>query len=149
MTLKQTLQTDLTVALKARDELTVSTIRSVLGAVQSAEKGGKTPREFDDAAVLQVIRQQAKQRVESAAFYVTGNRPEQEARELAEAAVLEKYIPTQLSDEALETLVISVVRRFENVTPQQFGLVMKSVKAEVGDGATGQRISEVVKRILG
>jgi uncharacterized protein YqeY len=148
MSLKDTLRSDVTTALKARDELVTTSLRSAIGAVQSAEKSGKTAVEFDDAAVLQVIQKQVKQRKESAQIYTDAGQHERAARELAEAAVLESYLPTPLDDQELNALVASVLDGFDSPTQSDFGSIMKAVK-EVADGrADGGRIAKAVKAAL-
>ncbi len=149
MSLKEKLRADATVALKAGDELKLSTLRSVVGAIEKEEKGGKVAVVFDDQTILKIIKTQIKQRKESSEKYIEGNRPDRADRELAEAAVLETYLPTALTDDELQTLVIAVVRRFNEPTAADFGLVMKSVVPEVAGRADGKRVSEVVRSILG
>jgi uncharacterized protein YqeY len=148
MSLKDTLRTDATAALKARDELTTSTLRSVIGAVQSAEKGGKVAVEFTDEQVLQLIRKQVKQREESAPDYIKAGRPEGAERELAEASILKRYLPVELDDAELNALVATVVAGFEAPTQRDFGAIMKAVKTAADGKADGGRISRVVKVAL-
>lgn len=149
MSLKDTLRADVTVALKARDELTLTTLRSFISALESAEKGGKTAVVFDDQAVQKLLRTQIKQRKESAPDYIKAGRPEGAERELAEAAVLEGYLPTALDDEELESLVATVIAGFEEApSSADFGSVMKQVVAAAEGRADGGRISKAVKSAL-
>lgn len=148
MSLKEKLREDVTVALKARDELQVATLRSVVGAIQSSEKAGKTAVEFDDQSVLQVLRKQVKQRKETAEIYQNAGEVERAERELAEASVLEAYIPAELNDADLEKLVTEAVGNFEQPTMRDFGAIMKSVVAAAAGRADGGRISKLVKATL-
>ena len=148
MSLKKTLHVDLTNALKARNELTVSVLRSVIGAVQSAEKAGKTAVEFNDEEVLNILRKQIKQRRESAQIYADAKQIERSEREENEARILDVYVPADLSDGELEMLVRRVVSTFENPDKGSFGAIMKAVVSEIAGRADGKRISEKVRSLL-
>lgn len=148
MALKDTLRSDLTAALKARDSLTVTVLRSAIGAIQSAEKAGKIAVDFDDEAVVAVLREQLKLRKESAMSFAEVGRPERAQLELDEAKVLESYIPTPLSADELQRLVISVVRRYNSPTKREFGIIRAAVLAEAGGRAVGADVSAVLKNIL-
>jgi uncharacterized protein YqeY len=146
--LKDRLQADLTVAMKARDELRLATIRMALTAVKNAEVSGGEARELDDDEVLAVVRRETKKRRESAEAYDAADRPELAARERAEGAVLEEYLPAQLDDAALAALVDEAVAESGATGPQQMGQVMKLVTPKVAGRADGGRVAAEVKRRL-
>src|SRR4051794_34520424 len=99
--LKDRLNDDLHAAMKAREELTTSTLRLALAAVRTAEVAGKQARELTDDDVLGVLTREAKKRREAAAAFAEAGRAEQAAKESAEGAILERYLPAQLSDAEL------------------------------------------------
>src|SRR5690348_3194759 len=107
--LKDRLQADLTTSMKARDELTTATLRMVLTAIGNEEVAGKTARQLSDDEVLKVIAREAKKRREAADAFTSGGRPDRAERELAEGAVLDGYLPAQLSDDDLAALVREAV----------------------------------------
>src|SRR5690348_16359242 len=107
--LKDRLQADLTTSMKARDELTTATLRMLLTAIGNEEVAGKAARELSDDEVLKVIAREAKKRREAAEAFTTGDRPDRAERELAEGAVLDSYLPAQLSDDELAALVREAV----------------------------------------
>src|SRR5687767_6277127 len=107
--LKDRLQNDLTSSMRARDELTTATLRMVLTAVGNEEVAGKAARELTDDEVLKVVAREAKKRREAAEAFTGGGRPDRAERELAECAVLETYLPAQLSDDELTALVREAV----------------------------------------
>lgn len=148
MSLKAQLQQELTDALKARNELKVSVLRSVIGAVQSAEKAGKSAVEFDDEHVLQVIRKQVKQRKESVEIYSKAGEVKRAGRELAEAKVLESYLPKTLTEDEVRAIVREELDKLENVTPASFGQLMKASMARVAGRADGKLVSQLVKDAL-
>lgn len=108
-TLKSKLKEDLTTAMKARDELTSSTLRLTLTAITKEEVSGKTSRELSDDEVQKVIAKEAKKRREAAEAFAQGGRTEQAEREKAEGELLDAYLPKQLSDDELGAIVASAV----------------------------------------
>ncbi|MEW1909383.1 GatB/YqeY domain-containing protein [Kitasatospora sp. NPDC085895] len=147
-TLKQQLQEDLTAAIKARDELRSSTLRLTLAAVTSEEVAGRTKRELSDDEVLKVIVREAKKRREAAEAFENAGRAESAAQERAEGEVLAGYLPQQLSDEELASIVAEAVAESGASGPQAMGAVMKLVRPKVGDRAEGGRVAAAVKAAL-
>lgn len=148
---KDQLQTDLTAAMKAKDALTVSTLRMALAAITNAEVAGKQQVTLSDDDVLAVLAAEARKRTESAEVYEQAGRAEMAAKERAEAAVLEAYLPAQLSDEDLATLVAEQVERAAGnglTGPKAMGTIIKAVREQVGTAADGARVSAAVKAAL-
>ena len=108
-TLKEQLRADLTAAMKARDELVRTTLRSVLTAIGNAEVAGESARELTDDEVRGVITKETKRRAESAEAFAGAGRDEQAARERAEGDVLARYLPTQLDDDEVAELARAAV----------------------------------------
>src|SRR6187397_2265116 len=104
-TLKEQLQSDLTAAMRARDQVGAGSLRMALTAVTTEEVAGTEHRELTDDDVLKVLTKEAKKRREAATAYVGAGRPELAAKEEAELAVLEAYLPKQLGDDELEAIV--------------------------------------------
>jgi uncharacterized protein YqeY len=153
-TLKARLRADLTTAMKARDTLTTSTIRLALAAITTAEVSGTTAKELTDAEVIAVLGKEVRKRAEAAEAFAGAGRPEQAAKEEAEAAVLNAYLPTPLTDAEVCELVAAAVADVAAstgapVTMRQMGLVIKQVQAASAGRADGARISAAVKAALG
>jgi len=146
--LKDRLQADLTTSMKARDELTTATLRMVLTAVGNEEVAGKAARQLSDDEVLKVIAREAKKRREAADAFTAGGRPDRAERELAEGAVLDAYLPVQLSDQELTALVREAVAEAGASGPQAMGAVMKLVNPKVAGRAEGGRVAAAVKAAL-
>lgn len=146
--LKDRLQADLTASMKARDELTTATLRMVLTAIGNEEVAGKTARQLSDDEVLKVIAREAKKRREAADAFTSGGRPDRAERELAEGAVLDGYLPTQLSDDELSGLVREAVAESGASGPQAMGAVMKVVGPKIAGRAEGGRVAAAVKAAL-
>jgi uncharacterized protein len=146
--LKAQLKSDLTTAMKARDELSTATLRMLLTAISTEEVSGTSARELSDDEVLKVIGREAKKRREAAEAFQSAGRAEQAGRELDEQAVLNRYLPSQLSDAELSTLVADAVRESGATEPRQMGLVMKLLTPRVAGRADGKRLSDEVRRRL-
>lgn len=146
--LKETLRTDLTAAMKSRDELVTATLRMALTAVGNEEVAGKAARQLSDAEVVQVLTREAKKRREAAEAFENGGRPEQAAREKAEGEVLARYLPAQLTDEELTTLVAEAIAETGAEGPKGMGLVMKVLNPKIAGRAEGGRVAAAVKSAL-
>ena len=146
--LKTTLQTALTEAMRERDQVRAGTLRMTLTAVTNEEVSGKEARALSDDEVLKVITKEAKKRREAATAYQDAGRAELADRELAELTVLEAYLPQQLSDEELDALVAKAVQDTGATGMPQMGLVMKAVQPLVAGRAEGGRIAAAVKKAL-
>jgi uncharacterized protein YqeY len=146
--LKDRLHADLTASMKARDELTTATLRMVLTAIGNEEVAGKAARQLSDDEVLKVITREAKKRREAAEAFASGGRPDRAERELAEGAVIDAYLPAQISDDELETLVRDAVAESGASGPQAMGAVMKVVGPKVAGRAEGGRVAAAVRAAL-
>jgi uncharacterized protein len=152
-TLKERLRSDLTAAMKSRDELVKATLRMTLTAIGNAEVAGEEARELDDTEVLAIIRREAKKRAESAEAFSGAGRDELAAQERAEGEVLARYLPAQLSDDELNEIARAAVEQTaaelgERPGPRQMGQVMKNATAAAGGRADGKRLAAAVKALL-
>ncbi len=147
--LKDRLRTDLTTAMKARDELRTATLRMVLAAVTAEEVAGKEARELSDDEVQAVLRREAKKRREAAEAFAGAGRAEQAERERAEEGVVAGYLPAQLADADLAALVADVVTRTGATGMKDMGRVMGAVQGQLAGRAEGGRVAAEVRRQLG
>ncbi len=143
-----TIRTDLTAAMKARDALTLRTLRSVIAAVQEQEVSGKGPTTLDDAGVTKIINAQVKRRAEAAEAFDSGNRPEKAADERAESEILERYLPEGLSEDELVELVEATLASNGFSSKADMGNAMKAVNVEVAGRADGRVVADLVKARL-
>lgn len=147
--LKETLQTDLSAAIKARDEVRSRTLRMVLTAVKNEEVAGDRVRELSDDEIIKVLAREAKKRREAAEAFSKAGRTEQAEAEQAEGRILEDYLPAQLSDEELTEIVSAAIAESGASGPRAMGQVMKLVTPRVAGRAEGRRVAAEVKRQLG
>lgn len=147
-TLKARIQHELHDSMRARDTLRSGTLRMVLTAVTNAEVAGDEARQLSDDEVLQVIAREAKKRKEAATAYLGAHRPELAATEEAELAILETYLPAQLSDADILAIVTEVVATQGAQGMAAMGQVMKAVQAVVAGRADGGRVAAAVRAAL-
>jgi uncharacterized protein len=148
-TLEQRLHDDLTTAIRSRDEVVSSTLRMALTAVKNEAVSGDSARELSDDEVVAVLGREAKKRRESATAYDDAARPELADRERAELAVLEGYLPAQLSDDELAALVAAAVAETGADSMKAMGQVMKVLAPRIAGRADGGRVAAAVKSALG
>ena len=147
--LEERLHSDLTDAIRSRDEVRSATLRMALTAVKNEAVSGSEARELSDADVVAVLGREAKKRRESATAYDDAARPELAARERAELDVLEGYLPAQLDDDELATLVAEAIAESGADSPKQMGLVMKVLTPRIAGRADGARVAAAVRSALG
>jgi len=139
-------QADLREARLARDAARVQVLGTLLAALQSAEKdaGGA----LDDAAATAVLRRERKRRAEAAESFREAGREEDAAREDAEGALIEGYMPAALDPAELDRMVAEAVSEAGATTPREMGAVMKLLTPRVAGRADGRTVSDAVKRAL-
>jgi uncharacterized protein len=134
---------DLNLALKARDEVSVSTLRFLLSGIHNAKiaKGS----ELSDPEVLTEIAREAKRHKESIEAFEKAGREELASKEKAELGILQKYLPEQLTEEEISKVVLKVIAEVGATGAGDIGKVMGIVMARVKGKADGGVVSEIVK----
>lgn len=146
-TLKERIDADLKDAMRSKNELTLSVVRMLKSAVKYKEvEPGATP--LDDAGVQKVIATLIKQRRDSIQQFNDAGRPELAQKEEQEIAVLQSYLPQQLSAQELEQLVQAAVAETGAQSAKDMGAVMKAVQPKVAGRAEGKAVSDAVKAAL-
>ena len=146
MPLKNDIDADIKTAMLAGEKTLVTTLRGLKSAILSEEVAkGIRDSGLPDDAIVTLLAKEAKKRQESADFYVQGNSQERADAELAEKRVIEKYLPTQLSEAEVEAIIEEIVGNMGQVTPQQMGQIIGAVKAKVGASADGALVARLVK----
>ena len=147
-TLKDRLIHDLRAAMKARDEVTTSTLRMALTAVRTAETASARARDLTDDEVLTVLTRESRKRREASAAFADAGRADSAAKETAEGAVLERYLPRQLTDAELSDLVAGALAAGGFAGPGQLGPAIKAAQAVAAGRAAGGRVAAEVRRQL-
>lgn len=146
-TLKEQIQQDLQQAMRSADVERKTTLRMLSAAVHNAEIEAR--KELDDEAVISVIQKQAKQRRESISQFREGSREDLAAKEEAELAILEAYLPAQATPEEIEVEARAAIAETGASGPRDMGKVMPILTRKFAGRADGRVISEVVRRLLG
>jgi uncharacterized protein len=148
MTLKDQLRTDLTTAMKARDETRTRTLRMALTSITNEEVSGNQAHDLTDDEITKILTREAKRRREAATAFADAGRDDQARAERAEEEVLAGYLPAQLSDDELAALVTSAIAETGASGPAGIGQVMKVVTPRIAGRADGSRVAAMVRSRL-
>jgi uncharacterized protein YqeY len=146
--LKAKLQSDLTDAIRARDEIKSGTIRMVLTAITNEEVAGKVAKELTDAEVITVLSREAKKRREAAEAYDAAGRADKATLEKSEGEVIAGYLPQQMSESEVVALVAAAIAATGAAGPADMGKVMGVLKPQIAGKADGGMVSGLVKAAL-
>lgn len=148
MSIKESLRSDLTEAIRSRDEITSGTIRMVLTAITNEEVAGKEARVLSDDEVITVLSREAKKRREAAEAFENAGRSDRAALEKAEGEVIGRYLPAQLSVDEIKKMIANAIASTGAAGPGDMGKVMGAVKALIAGKADGSIVSNLVKEAL-
>ncbi|MFA5401157.1 MAG: GatB/YqeY domain-containing protein [Dehalococcoidia bacterium] len=147
MSLQEKLNTDLKTAMRARDELRMLVLRSLLSSMNYAEIAKQ--KKLDDGGVIEVIGREIKQRKESIEAYEKGNRADLAAKEKAEMAILQEYMPAQMGRDEIISIVRAVLAEVGAKGPGDKGKVMQKLMPQVKGKADGGEVNSIVTDLLG
>lgn len=148
MALFETINADIKSAMLARDRVRLETLRGIKKEFLEAKTAKGGDGTLSDEAAIKILTKMAKQRRETAVIYAEQNRPELAEGELAEAAVIEEYLPKQLSDDELRAVLSEIITRVGASSPKEMGKVMGVASKELAGRADGSRISAMVRTML-
>ena len=148
MGLKEKLQSDLTDAIRARDEVKSGTVRMLLAAITTEEVAGKAARVLNDSEIITVLSREAKKRREAVEAYTQAKRDDLANKEKAEAAVIALYLPEQLSEDQIKQMITEAIAKTNATGPAGMGLVMKELQPKIAGKADGGLVSTLVKAAL-
>ena len=148
MKLEEQIQKDIMAAMKAHDQVRTNAVRSIKSAILLAKTSEGAKDSLEDADVIKIIMKLAKQRRESAEQYTAAGRPELAENELAEAAVLEEYLPRQLSEAEVEEKLKEIITSVGASSPSDMGKVMGVATKQLAGLADGRTISAIVRKLL-
>lgn len=147
--LKDRLRADMTAAMKAKEKETTKVIRAVLSAIQTEEVAGEQAHELTADQELAIVTKQVRQRRDSAAEYASGGRQDLADNELAEADLLQKYLPEPLTEAELTELVdAQVAAAGPDASMKQMGQIVRAVNEQARGRADGAAVAAAVKKRL-
>lgn len=145
--LEEKIQQDIKAAMLAKDSVALASVRAIKAAILLA-KTAENGKPVDDAEIVKLIQKLVKQRKESAEIYSQQNRPELAENELAEAAVMEKYLPKQLSEAEVEEALKGIIAQVGATSMADMGKVMGTATKALAGQADGKLISALVRKLL-
>jgi uncharacterized protein YqeY len=138
--------------MKERNKTALTTVRNVLGEIETREKSGKTPVVLDDAQVTSLLQKEAAKRRDTARIYSEAGEPDRASAEIAEAEIIEAYLPKPLTEAEVEAIVDAAIAelRAQGEAPdmRRMGEVMKPVTAKVAGRFDGKAVSQMVRSRL-
>lgn len=143
-----TVSADIKKAMLARDAVRLESLRGIKKEFLEAKTAKGSDGTLSDDRAIQILSKMVKQRRESAEIYTQQNRPELAQAELAQAAVIEEYMPKQLSTEELDAALREIIARVGATSPKEMGKVMGVASKELAGKAEGRAISAAVKALL-
>ena len=148
MALEQQIQEDIKVAMKTKDAVALAATRAIKGEILLFKTSEGGTKDVTDGDILKMIQKLVKQRKEAAEQFVAAGRQELADNELAEAAVMEKYLPKQLSEAEVEEKVNEIIAQVGASSIKDMGKVMGVANKALVGLSDGRTISTVVKRLL-
>ena len=147
--LEERIDSDLKQAMREKDEVTKLTLRSVKTGLTEARTSGEGQHALSETEVIVVIQKEAKRRRDTAAEYERLGDPTRAQAELSELAVLERYLPQQLTEAQIEVVARQVIAEVGATSPKEMGAVMAVLMPKLKGQADGKLVNQVVRRLLG
>ena len=148
MDMFEKISNDIKEAMKAKDKVALATLRNIKKVLLEAKTAPGAGDTVSDEAAIKIIQKLVKQGRESATLYQSQNRNDLAEEELAQVAVMEKYLPAQMSNEEIEATLRTIIAEIGASTPQDMGKVMGVATKQLAGKADGRVISAIVKSLL-
>ena len=148
MALFEQVSKDIVAAMKAKDKVRLDALRNIKKYFLEAKTAPGANDELSDADATKILAKLAKQGRDTAALYVEQNRPDLAEAEVAQAAVIEEYLPQPLTPEELETALREIIAQVGATSPKDMGKVMGVASKQLAGKADGKAISTKVKELL-
>ena len=148
MSLETTINQDIKVAMLAKQEIALRSLRAIKSALLLAKTEKGAAQELSEDAEIKVLQKLVKQRKESADIYNTQNRADLYQIEIDEMEVIEKYLPKQLSQEELDFYIKGLISKLNISSVKEMGKIMGLANQELSGKADGKAISETIKKLL-
>jgi len=148
MSLSSKIMAEMKTAMKAKDKVALESLRAIKAAILVAQTETGAKEEIDEAEELKILQRLVKQRKDSAQLYKDQGREDLAEPELAQVAIIEKFLPAQLSESDLKDIISEIVTKVGATSPKDMGKVMGAASKELVGKAEGRMISKVVKEVL-
>jgi len=147
MSLKEQLKSDLKEAMRSKDILKRDTIRAINTMIKQIEVDQRV--ELNDEDIIKLIQKGIKQREEAISQFKEASRDDLVKNEQDQIGIFELYLPKQLTDRELETIIQTIITEVGATTMKDMGKIMNPAKEKIGGSADGKRINQMVKKLLG
>ena len=148
MSLSTHIMDEMKTAMRAKDTIALEALRAIKSEILLAQTATGSKEEITEADEIKILQKLVKMRKDSASIFTTQNRPDLAEPELAQIAVIEKFLPTQLSEAEVEAIVAKIIAETGATGIAFMGKVMGLASAQIGGTAEGKTISTVVKKLL-
>lgn len=148
MSLQDTIMTALKAAMKSKDTLALTALRSVKSAILLAQTKSGSDGSMSEADEVKLLQKLVKQRLDSAEIFTQQNRPDLAAPEMAEAEIISQFLPEMLSEAAVEKAVVTAIEKLGAEGMKDMGKVMGYLSKELSGKTDGKTISTLVKKCL-
>ena len=148
MSLSERIMEEIKVAMRAKDTVALESLRAVKSVLLLAQTETGSKEAISEDEEIKILQRLIKQRRESAAIYVEQNRPDLAEPELAQAAVIEKFLPEQMNEMEIEEVISRIIKEQEASGMGSMGKIMGLASADLAGKADGKTISTIVKKLL-
>ena len=148
MSLSERIMDEIKTAMRAKDTVALESLRAVKSAILLAQTETGSKEAISEEEEIKILQRLIKQRRESAAIYIEQKRPDLAEPELSQAAVIEKFLPAQLSEMEVEEIITRLIQENEASGMAAMGKIMGLASAELAGKADGKTISTIVKKLL-
>ncbi|MCI9843304.1 GatB/YqeY domain-containing protein [Flavobacterium pectinovorum] len=148
MSLQAQIMDEIKTAMKAKDTVALESLRAIKSELLLASTASGSKEELSEDEEIKLLQRLVKTRKESARIFTEQNRPDLAEPELAQVAVIEKFLPAQLSEEEVEAVIAKIIAETGASGIASMGKVMGLASAQLGGTAEGKTISTIVKKLL-
>jgi len=149
MSLSEKIMDEIKTAMRAKDTIALEALRAIKSELLLAQTATGTKEDITEEEEIKILQRLVKMRKDSASIFTTQNRPDLAEPELAQIAVIEKFLPAQLSEGEVEAIVAKIISETGASGIASMGKVMGLASAQIGGQAEGKTISAIVKKLLG
>ncbi|MES2544931.1 MAG: GatB/YqeY domain-containing protein [Bacteroidota bacterium] len=148
MSLSVQIMDEMKTAMRAKDTIALEALRAIKSEILLAQTASGSKEEISEDDEIKILQRLVKMRKDSASIFTTQNRPDLAEPELAQIAVIEKFLPTQLSEEEVEAIISKIIAETGAAGIASMGKVMGAASSQIGGKAEGKTISSIVKKLL-
>jgi uncharacterized protein YqeY len=148
MSLSTLIMDEMKTAMRAKDTIALEALRAIKSEILLAQTSSGSKEEISEADEIKILQKLVKMRKDSATIFTTQNRPDLAEPELAQIAIIEKFLPAQLSEAEVEAIIAKIIAETGASGIASMGKVMGLATAQLGGTAEGKTISTIVKKLL-